>query len=159
MLRFECSQLPIGFEGGHGTAAGLSESFTALGWPAGGSFSLASATVGIVSGILVGIVLVNWGVSSGKVGKPELEGQRRDSLFLAGVYNPSQERPIAGHLTVSSDSIDTLSLHLAFTGVPLGCMQVGMLCTIPSRTRPALRMRAFRSSGAVGLTSAYACTA
>src|SRR5690606_18727470 len=43
--------LPVGFEGGHGTAAGLRNVFIDLGWPEGADFALASATIGVVSAI------------------------------------------------------------------------------------------------------------
>ena len=38
--------LPVGFEGGHGTAAGMAETFSQHGWEAGKDFALASATFG-----------------------------------------------------------------------------------------------------------------
>jgi ESS family glutamate:Na+ symporter len=42
--------LPIGFAGGHGSAAALGRAFTDAGYPDGGTIALGSATVGIVSG-------------------------------------------------------------------------------------------------------------
>lgn len=38
--------IPVGFAGGHGTAAGLSNAYQALGWSKGSDLGLASATVG-----------------------------------------------------------------------------------------------------------------
>ncbi len=52
--------IPVGFEGGHGTAAGLKETFEFFNWSEGTHLGLASATVGIVSAIIVGMALVNW---------------------------------------------------------------------------------------------------
>ena len=40
--------LEIGFSGGHGTAAGMMETFNQLGFPAGGALGQMSATVGII---------------------------------------------------------------------------------------------------------------
>jgi len=50
--------VPVGFEGGHGTAGGLGPTFAELKWPEGQDYGLASATVGIVSAVIVGIALV-----------------------------------------------------------------------------------------------------
>jgi len=50
---------PIGFTGGHGTAGGMGDSYTAFGFPAGGDLGLTSATIGILYGVVVGTVLVN----------------------------------------------------------------------------------------------------
>eukprot|EP01062_Namystynia_karyoxenos_P046732 TRINITY_DN35098_c0_g1_i1.p1 TRINITY_DN35098_c0_g1~~TRINITY_DN35098_c0_g1_i1.p1 ORF type:complete len:691 (+),score=209.07 TRINITY_DN35098_c0_g1_i1:86-2074(+) len=52
--------LPIGFEGGHGTAAGMQQMFEEIGWREGHDFCVASATVGLLAGLFVGILLVNW---------------------------------------------------------------------------------------------------
>ncbi len=114
--------LPVGFEGGHGTAAGLSRTFEKLKWEDGKDFALASATVGMISAIVVGMALVNWAVRRGHttrkvrvedVSRREITGETSADL-----------RPIAGRLTVSADAIETLTLHLVFVGVAIG---VGLL--------------------------------
>ena len=51
--------IPVGFAGGHGTAAGLAGAFTELGYPEGGDVSLATATVGLLASVLIGMGLVN----------------------------------------------------------------------------------------------------
>ncbi len=57
--------IPIGFEGGHGTAAGLAELFKTYNWAEGRDYALTSATLGIISAIVVGTWLVNWAVRRG----------------------------------------------------------------------------------------------
>jgi glutamate:Na+ symporter, ESS family len=52
--------IEVGFEGGHGTAAGLGDTFEGLGFPEGQDLALGLATVGVVSGVVIGIALVNW---------------------------------------------------------------------------------------------------
>ena len=59
--------IEIGFEGGHGTAAGLAQTFTDFGFPAGGDLALGLATIGLVGGVLLGTVLVNWGIRTGRI--------------------------------------------------------------------------------------------
>lgn len=112
--------VPVGFEGGHGTAGGLGDTFAQLGWRAGLDYGLASATAGMISAIVVGMALINWAVKRGI-----LHGHKRVEDFkecdMTGVYDPA-DRPSAGALTVSPDSIDTLSLHVAFIG---GAILVG----------------------------------
>jgi ESS family glutamate:Na+ symporter len=104
--------LPVGFEGGHGTAAGMADTFDELGWAAGKDFALTSATFGILSAIVVGMTLINWaerkGYTSQKAGSDESE------------IIPEGKRPEAGKLTVNSDVIETLSLHIAVVG--LACL-------------------------------------
>ena len=107
--------IPIGFEGGHGTAAGLGETFAAIGWPEGQDFGLTSATFGIMSAIMIGIILINWAARSGYI----TSFKKIDELSaeeLAGLY-PVDKRPSAGRQTTSADSVDSLALHLAIIGI------------------------------------------
>ncbi len=109
--------VPVGFEGGHGTAGGLGESFAQMGWSEGLDFGLASATAGMISAIVVGMALVNWAVSKGHL-KSHKKVEDFRECDLTGVYDPA-DRPSAGALTVSPDSIDALSLHLAVIGIAI----------------------------------------
>lgn len=52
--------IEIGFEGGHGTAAGLAPSFDKLGWSQGTDIALVLATVSLLAAILSGVILINW---------------------------------------------------------------------------------------------------
>jgi ESS family glutamate:Na+ symporter len=110
--------LPVGFEGGHGTAAGLAETFAQHNWPAGKDFALASATFGITSAIIVGMILINWAIRNGfcETVKGRTKNEPDD---LTGVIE-SKRRPMAGRLTVSSDVIESLSLHIVIVGVAMG---------------------------------------
>lgn len=51
--------IEIGFEGGHGTAAGLAPTFEELGWAEGSDVALGLATVSIIVAIFLGIIFVN----------------------------------------------------------------------------------------------------
>ncbi len=109
--------VPVGFEGGHGTAGGLGESFKQMGWEAGLDFGLAAATAGMISAIVVGMALVNWAVRTGVIKRHQNIEDFKES-YQTGVYLP-EDRPSAGALTVSPDSIDALSLHLAVIGIAI----------------------------------------
>lgn len=51
--------IEIGFEGGHGTAAGLAPTFEKLGWPEGTDIALGLATLSIVVAIFSGLLIIN----------------------------------------------------------------------------------------------------
>ncbi len=120
--------IPVGFEGGHGTAGGMGPVFAKLGWPEGKDFGLASATAGIISAIVVGMVLVNWATRRGyTVRRQDPQDVPEDDTI--GVI-PVDRRPSAGKLTVSADAIESFTLHLVIVGaaILLGYfMQQGLL--------------------------------
>jgi ESS family glutamate:Na+ symporter len=51
--------IEISFVGGHGTSAGLSGTFDALGFSEGTDLALGLATIGILSGVVIGIFIIN----------------------------------------------------------------------------------------------------
>jgi len=105
----------VGFEGGHGTAAGLKQTFENFNWPEGTHYALGSATMGVLSAILFGLILINWAARRGYTQKlKSLDELGRGEW--GGFYSPDQ-RPVAGRQTVSADSIDSLALHLAIIGI------------------------------------------
>ena len=109
--------IPVGFEGGHGTAAGLKQTFEIFDWPEGTDYALTSATAGVLFAILVGMALINWAARKGmtqKLGK--IEDMPESSIV--GVFEVD-ERPIAGRQTVAAASVDSLALHLAIIGVAI----------------------------------------
>jgi len=107
--------IPIGFEGGHGTAAGLADLFTSFNWEHGSDYALTSATLGIISAIVIGTWLVNWAVKRGYTKKlKKIENIAEENIV--GIYDPEQQ-PSAGKQTVSAASIDTLALHIALVGI------------------------------------------
>lgn len=109
--------IPIGFEGGHGTAAGLAELFKIYNWAEGRDYALTSATLGIVSAIVVGTWLVNWAVRRGHTKKLKKIEDIPESNVI-GIYDP-KDQPSAGKQTVSSASVDTLALHIAVVGIAI----------------------------------------
>ena len=109
--------LPVGFEGGHGTAAGLAPVFTDLGWDEGRDFALAAATGGILGAIIVGMSLVNWAVRRGYT---EVKRRSEDlSADEAAGFIPVDKRPVAERLTVNTDAVESLSLHLVIVGIAI----------------------------------------
>lgn len=114
--------IEMGFEGGHGTAAGMAETLEKHGFPEGKDLALGMATVGLLSGIIIGIALINWGVRKGKTNQLQAGGQMSPSE-QAGLVAKEHRRPATG-LTVQSSSIESLSLHF---GLLAAAVLVGWL--------------------------------
>jgi len=103
--------LPAGFVGGHGTAAAVGTSFKELGWEEATSLGMTSATVGILSGLIGGIILIKWATKVGATRHIKEFSQLPRSL-RTGLL-PENERPSMGNETFSSISVDPLAMHLA----------------------------------------------
>ena len=124
--------LEIGFEGGHGTVAGMAEAFTQFKWKEGAALGFTIATVGMILGITLGMVLVNWAYAKGFVREVRpFEARSREER--RGIH-ARDRRPSAGAQTVYSDSIDSLAWHFAIVGlamlIGLGILQVLKLAEI-----------------------------
>ncbi len=107
--------LEIGFEGGHGTVGGMSESFRAFGWEDGIALGFTMATVGMILGIVVGMILINWALRRKHIEQVVSFDQRALNERL-GIYR-FYHGPDAGKQTVFSDSIDSLAWHIALIGL------------------------------------------
>jgi glutamate:Na+ symporter, ESS family len=109
--------IEVGFEGGHGTAAGLGDTFAELGFPEGQDLALGLATVGVVSGVIVGIALINWGVRTGRA--EVLESDAKTSLAeQRGLYE-REHQPSAASMTVRTASVEPLAIHFAIVAVAI----------------------------------------
>ena len=107
--------LELGFEGGHGSVAGMASKFMEQNWEAGLSLGYTVATVGMIFGIVVGMILVNWAYRKGYV-KTVRPFNKRSRDERRGIQ-PRTGRPSAGRQTVFSDSVDSLAWHIAIVGV------------------------------------------
>jgi glutamate:Na+ symporter, ESS family len=108
--------MPVGFEGGHGTATGMATEFSKHGWEAGGAFGLTSATTGMIAGVIVGMGLINWAARRGHT----VRKQSAEQAGGAEVVIPEDRRPSAGKLPVSPDVIGSLTLHVVIIGIACG---------------------------------------
>ncbi|WP_028476833.1 sodium/glutamate symporter [Nocardia sp. CNY236] len=125
--------IEIGFEGGHGTAAGMSETFAEFGFPEGQDLALGLATIGILSGVVCGIALINWGVRTDKT--TELRSNASPSVAEQAGLVEKQRRRSAGTLTVNPSSIEPLTLHFGLLAVAVlvGWLILSALQWIESR--------------------------
>ncbi|NDL66665.1 sodium:glutamate symporter [Clostridiales bacterium F-3ap] len=107
--------IEIGFVGGHGTAAGLRDTFVEVGFPEGGDLAIGMATVGVLGGVLFGIALINWAIRNNKLVHPVKTADRSD-LEKKGI-NEFDIREAAGYMSTRTESIEPLSLHLGYVGI------------------------------------------
>lgn len=111
------SLLEIGFSGGHGTASGMMEVFASLGFPDGGDLGLMSATVGIFTSMIAGMILINLAVRRGYALLIE-SPQHIPPDILSGILSKEHRAPI-GTSTVSASTIDPLAFHAGFVGLAI----------------------------------------
>ena len=109
--------LEIGFEGGHGTVGGLTDTFNVLGWPEGKDLGYTVATIGMIFGIVIGMILVNIAARQGHICNIRTYGDQ-SRLEKIGVY-AEQDQPPAGKQTVFPDSVDSLALHISLIGIAI----------------------------------------
>jgi glutamate:Na+ symporter, ESS family len=119
--------IEVGFEGGHGTAAGLGSTFEDLGFPEGQDLALGLATVGVVSGIVIGIALINWAVRTGRTAV--LEGDVEASLAQQRGLFEREDRASAATMTVRPASIEPLAIHFGIVAIAVLLGQ-GLLSTL-----------------------------
>lgn len=107
--------IEIGFEGGHGTAAGLAPTFEQLGWPAGTDIALGLATVSIIAAIFSGILILN------------IHHRRAGELLDEAAMLTQQQRMIRNgySLTKFANKLETSPLEVAITFV-LFAVSIGL---------------------------------
>lgn len=108
--------LEIGFEGGHGTVGGMASTFSEY-WTDGIALGYTVATGGMIFGILIGMILINWALNK-KIIKSVRTFKERGKAEKLGIYHKN-ERPAAGEQTVFPDSIDSLAWHIALIGISI----------------------------------------
>ncbi|GGD01216.1 sodium:glutamate symporter [Thalassobacillus devorans] len=107
--------IEVAFEGGHGTAAGMAGTFEELGFPEAFDLAIGLATVGILSGVIFGIILINWGIRSGKT-KLVKDVKDFSRLKKQGIME-FQNREPAASMTLRPESIEPLSFHFAIVSL------------------------------------------
>ncbi len=126
--------IEIGFEGGHGTAAGLIPVFEELDFAEGADLALGLATIGLVSAIISGTILINWAARTNRL------TARSASLDAEAVPDEMADLMQNGtpshHSTDEDPPIDPLSFHLGLIGVSilLGWLMLQVLIGIERLT-------------------------
>ena len=102
--------IEISFQGGMGTAIGLGPTFESVGFAEARELGVGLATIGLTSGLIFGIIILNWGIKKGKTTVME-KPQKVSSLKRKGLFD---NMPSAGKQTTRTSAIETLSIHFAF---------------------------------------------
>lgn len=128
--------IEIGFEGGHGTAAGMASTLERLNFPEGGDLALGIATVGIVSGILFGTALAHWGRQKGHIQTAPTTVSDGDAQFQETAATEDHATIQRRTVLMRNLLIDPLSLNFGFTGlaVVIGWLILQLLTAIESAT-------------------------
>ncbi|TVQ23521.1 MAG: sodium:glutamate symporter [Leptolyngbya sp. DLM2.Bin15] len=113
------SLIEIGFEGGHGTAGGMVETFTELGFDDGGDLALGLATVGIISGIVCGTALADWGRRKGHVSMLNRDVMEPAEIPDLNVLAETPEIRQQRARLLSNLLIDPLSINAAIVGAAI----------------------------------------
>nr|WP_298414154.1 sodium/glutamate symporter [uncultured Halomonas sp.] len=107
--------IEMGFEGGHGTAAGMAGTFTDLGFEEGADLALGMATIGIVAGVLIGTLLINIAARRGILTSLEQDSSQSKS----DEPSADQIETFKQDLEHESSATDPLSFHLGLVGVAI----------------------------------------
>jgi len=107
--------IEIGFEGGHGTAAGLGDTFRDLGFESGVDLALGLATVGVVSGVFLGTLLINWAVWRGHLEPPDEVSDEEAEAMSSPEGLEEDKGP-----RFTDKALEPLSIHLGFVAVAIG---------------------------------------
>lgn len=107
--------LASGFVGGHGTAAAVGEAFAGHGWPEAADLAMTAATVGVISAIVGGLIIIKFGTMKGYTGLLADFADLPEELRTGMV--PADKRSSAGAETTSTISIDPLVYHFALVAV------------------------------------------
>ncbi len=108
--------IEIGFSGGPGTASGMMEVFSSLGFPQGADLGLMSSTVGIFTGVVFGMIMINIAI------------RRSYTVIIKDVGSVTQSSPATDRFTCGKpigytftgfNSIDPLTFHLGFVGISI----------------------------------------
>ena len=138
---------PVGFYGGHGTAAAMGDTFAEMGWPDALSLGMTTATVGVVLGVIFGVMLIKIATKRHQTSYvtdfAELPNELRSGLI------PAEKRDSLGKSTISSISLEHFTFHLAIVIV---CGVIGYLVSKGVKTAwPKLDIPVFLSAYLIGL--------
>ena len=111
--------LEVSFTGGHGTVAGMTPVFNELGFESGRQLATGLATASLVTALITGIIIINWGRLRGYV--PERNPVRiaRNKVYYHTVVASIRKKGVSFRKTVT---LKTLASHviLLLGGVGLG---------------------------------------
>lgn len=115
-------ELCIGYTGGHGTAGILGNMLSELNipyWETAQGVAVTMATFGLVGGILIGMVLINWAARNGETAVLKEPGDIPQDVKV-GYERDITKQGSLGRETTKSASMDTVTFHAAI--IFIGCL-------------------------------------
>ncbi|QHA93076.1 sodium/glutamate symporter [Bacillus sp. N1-1] len=106
--------IEIGWAGGHGTAGGMTEVFTNLGWENGSSIALTAATIGLLIGIVGGMIVINIGVKKGYTSQIKSQSQ-----LNSGHQSDTFSKTASSFTSVNPNVIESFGFHIAIIFVAI----------------------------------------
>jgi ESS family glutamate:Na+ symporter len=107
--------MPTGYCGGHGSAAAVGAAFGQMGYTDMMTLAMTAATVGILSSVVIGLIIIKWGI------KKRHATYLRDFKLLPDELRsgliPEEKRESMGNETISSISMDSLTFNVAIVAV------------------------------------------
>jgi glutamate:Na+ symporter, ESS family len=116
--------IEVSFEGGMGTASGLAPTFEAVGFPEARDLGVGLATIGLVTGLVIGIVAIRRNLA-GKDGQDDGDngGQGDEGRNPGATAAPRDgwfdDPPSAGRRTTHESAIESLTLHAGFIALAI----------------------------------------
>lgn len=115
-------ELVIGYTGGHGTAGILGNMLSELNlpyWETAQGVGVTMATFGLVGGILIGMVLINWAARNNQTAILDEPGDIPQNVKVGFERDITKQGSI-GRETTKSASMDTITFHASI--IFLGCL-------------------------------------
>ncbi|MFH1942702.1 MAG: sodium/glutamate symporter [bacterium] len=109
--------LEIGFSGGHGTAAGMQEAFSQLGFEAGSDLGFMSATVGVISAVVFGMTMIN--IAARRRYTAVIQSPQELSMDRIRGLIPEDKRERGSTNTISPDALEPFAFHAAVVGLAI----------------------------------------
>lgn len=111
--------LEISFEGGHGTVAGMTPVFNDLDFESGRQIATGLATTSLMTALLVGIVLVNWGRRKGYLKTGNIIQLARNKVYYHRLLWEVRRKGVNLRRVLNVRSL-TVHLMLLFASVGVG---------------------------------------
>lgn len=125
--------LEISFEGGHGTVAGMTPVFSDLGFEAGRQIATGLATASLVSALVIGIILVNWGRRKGLVEERNVVNIARNKVYYHSIIAEIKKKGVSFRKVVTFRTLVTHTV-LLLAGVGIGWLMHQGLLLIEANT-------------------------
>lgn len=127
MPAFTAAILEISFEGGHGTVAGMTSVFQDLDFETGRQIATGLATASLVTALVVGVILINWGRRHNLIGERNIVQVARNKVYYHTIIAQVRKKGVSLRKVLT---VRTLVSHtiLLLIGVGIGWLvQQGLL--------------------------------